>query len=60
MGFGLHVAPEDPEALRKAMQQILDDPISAEAMGRQGREWCEKRYNIQRYARELHEVFAAI
>ncbi len=54
---GLHVPPGDPIALAKAMETLLKNPAMAEEMGRAGRRLCETRYNIGRYANELHEFF---
>ena len=57
---GLHVPAEDPEALAIAMQRLLDNPAEAEAMGQAGRKLCESRYNIARYAKELHQFFESL
>lgn len=59
-GCGLFVPPKDPAALNEAMQFMLNDPSRAEEMGRKARELCEQRYNIQRYATELHEFFQTL
>jgi hypothetical protein len=59
-GCGLHVPPGNPEALAEAMEAIFEEPDRAEAMGRAGRKLCESRYNIQRYAKELHEFFESL
>lgn len=56
-GCGLHVPPQDPAALTEAMETLLSDPARAEAMGQAGRRLCESRYNIDRYAKELHAFF---
>jgi colanic acid/amylovoran biosynthesis glycosyltransferase len=35
---GVLVAPDDPDALGTALQQMLDDPVVTEALGRRGQE----------------------
>ena len=56
-GCGILVPPNDPAALARAMKTISDDPERAEAMGKAGRRLCENRYNIERYAADLHRFF---
>lgn len=56
-GCGLHIPPNDGPALARAMQIITSDPARARAMGEAGRKYCEKRYNINRYAADLHDFF---
>jgi len=38
-GGGLAVPPDDPDAFTAAATQLLDDPATATAMGRRGRDW---------------------
>jgi colanic acid biosynthesis glycosyl transferase WcaI len=38
-GAGVAVAPEDPDAFVAALEELLDDPERAAAMGRAGRAW---------------------
>jgi hypothetical protein len=59
-GCGLHVPPEDPESLARAIEELAADPRRAEAMGRMGRKLCEEHYNLNRYARDLHEFFESL
>lgn len=56
-GCGLHVPPNDPEALAAAIQTLARDPARAAKMGETGRRLCEERYSITRYASELHHFF---
>ena len=56
-GCGLHVPPNDPAALATAIKTLADDPVRAKAMGEAGRRLVETRYNIQRYADDLHNFF---
>ena len=57
VGCGLHVPPENPDALAEAIEFLASDPSRAKAMGEAGRRLVETRYNIQRYADDLHKFF---
>jgi hypothetical protein len=59
-GCGLHVPPNDPQALAKAIDILAEDPERAEAMGRAGRRLCEAHYNIGRYSSDLHAFFESL
>ena len=59
-GCGLHVPPEDPDALAAAVELLAKDPERAQAMGQTGRRLCEDYYNIARYASELHQFFESL
>jgi len=50
---GLYVPPEDPEALRKAIQYLLDHPEEAERMGRGGRKRIEEYMSLDHYVERL-------
>jgi len=57
---GLLVAPEDPEALARAVNKILDDPHLARRLGREARKTVEKKYSLQsvtdRYVKLYEEL----
>lgn len=59
-GCGLFVPPNDPLALAEAMLALVNDPRRAEEMGRKSRLLCETRYNIDRYAADLHKLFQSL
>lgn len=59
-GCGLHVPPEDPDALANALELLSNDPAQARAMGQKGRELIERYYNIERYANDLHKFFQSL
>ena len=59
-GCGLFVPPDDPEALANAMEEISVDPARAAAMGASGRALVERRFNIVRYAEDLHKLFESL
>jgi glycosyltransferase involved in cell wall biosynthesis len=56
-GCGLLVPPENPAALAEAIETLANDPDRSRAMGEAGRKLCETRYNIERYAKDLHRFF---
>jgi glycosyltransferase involved in cell wall biosynthesis len=57
---GILVAPEDPEALGRALRGLLDDPDRAQALGHRGREQALERFSVdgmvQAYERLYEEV----
>lgn len=56
-GIGLGVPPQHPAALARAMHELAADPARAAAMGAAARELCDRHYNIDRYAAQLHQLF---
>lgn len=60
VGCGIHVPPQDPEALAQAIRHLASDPQRAEEMGKAGRRLAESHYNIRRYAARLHEFFSSL
>ena len=60
VGCGIHIPPEDPDALARAINTLARDPQRAKAMGEKGRRFVETRYHIQRYANDLHHFFEAL
>jgi glycosyltransferase involved in cell wall biosynthesis len=59
-GCGLHVPPNDAPALAAAINRLATDHREAEAMGERGRTLCESRFNITRYAADLHQFFESL
>jgi glycosyltransferase involved in cell wall biosynthesis len=59
-GCGLHVPPNDPEALAEAMNALARDPARAQLMGQKGRELVARRYNLTRFSTELHQLFSSL
>jgi len=60
VGCGLTVSPENPHLLAQAIEEIATNRIRAAAMGQRGRELCDVRYNIVRYAADLHRFFETL
>ena len=56
-GCGIFVPPENPGALAEAIVFLSDNPDTAEAMGQKGRELTERYYNVERFAKDLHNFF---
>lgn len=54
---GWTVPPEDPRALRAAMQQLLDAPEQAAAMGRAARERFESLFTASHMARSYQAAY---
>jgi len=52
---GMYVPPEDPEALRKAIVYLLDNPLEAEKMGKRGRQYILQEMSLELYVRRLNE-----
>jgi hypothetical protein len=56
---GWLVPPEDPEALARALVELLRDPDEAAARGRAGRRRFEATFTAARMARETAAVYDA-
>jgi glycosyltransferase involved in cell wall biosynthesis len=54
---GRFFPPEDVEALMNLLEELIDDPAQAAALGRQGRSDFETRWNCEREAEHLVEFF---
>jgi glycosyltransferase involved in cell wall biosynthesis len=54
---GFLVPPGDAEALRSAMDELLADPVRAEALGRAGRSAMQARYSWQQVAKQYEEIY---
>ncbi|GAA2801834.1 glycosyltransferase [Crossiella cryophila] len=57
---GLHVRPEDPRALAKALRAFLADPAMVEACGVAGRDRVSARYSWDRVVADTDRVYARI
>jgi glycosyltransferase involved in cell wall biosynthesis len=53
-GCGVHIPASDPNALVRAIEQVASDPRGAAEMGANGRKLCDRRYNMGRFASDLH------
>ncbi len=53
---GLLVAPADPDALARALQQMADNPEEAERMGCRGRERMESQFTLERKILETEQL----
>lgn len=59
-GCGIFVPPEDHDALADAIEFLSNNPTEARAMGAKGRKLVEARYNVDRYAKDLHKFFESL
>jgi len=57
---GRYVPPDDPRALRDAIEGLAADPGSASAMGRAGRRLVERHHTLDRYVGMLFELLEAV
>jgi glycosyltransferase involved in cell wall biosynthesis len=58
---GIFVAPQDPRALRNAIQSLWDHPDVAHRMGQAGRAWIEKYHTLDSWVGSVRDtVIAAI
>ncbi len=55
---GLYVPPQDPAALRAAIQYLLDHPAEAERVGKNAREAVLRDYSLRQYVLRLNEEVA--
>lgn len=54
---GLVVPPEDPQALRAAMQRLADDPAMAQSMGDAARARFETLFSARRMAQSYQAIY---
>jgi glycosyltransferase involved in cell wall biosynthesis len=54
---GLTVAPGDPDALARALRELLDDPSRQHAMGLAGRALVAERFSAERHLATLTEAY---
>jgi glycosyltransferase involved in cell wall biosynthesis len=52
------VEPDDPEALRAALEQLLDQPRRRDEMGAAGRKWVEQWVSPAAVARAYADLVA--
>lgn len=57
---GLLAAPDDPEALADALQQMIEDPERRAAMGRAGRLWTVDERNWRSLGESLRDVYRGV
>lgn len=59
-GWGIFVPYEDANALAEAINFLGNNPGKAEEMGKRGRQLAESHYNMDRFARDLHNFFQSL
>lgn len=57
---GLLVDPLDPDAIARALLWLIENPEEAEAMGRRGQVAIAEKYNWEREARKLVELYSSL
>jgi glycosyltransferase involved in cell wall biosynthesis len=56
-GGGLLVPPEDPEALARALAQLIDDGARRRELGRRAQAGVREHYGVERVAEETLQVY---
>lgn len=51
---GIFVPQGDPEALRKEIVNLWNDPLRAEEMGRAARKYVEEHHNLEQFCHAIH------
>jgi len=57
---GLVVPPRDPDALRSAIRQLLDDPSLRQNLGEAGRKRVESQFTLEQHIRQILNVYATV
>jgi glycosyltransferase involved in cell wall biosynthesis len=57
---GIYVPPEDPVALRSAVEYLMAHPEEAERMGRAGRALVERRHMLDAYVDRLASIVRSV
>ena len=59
-GCGICVDPENVEAIATAVRYLLDNPVEAERMGKNGKALVATRYNWDAVEQDLRRIYSAI
>lgn len=59
-GGGICVAPEDPQALAEAVEQLYNHPELVEALGQQGRKYALEHYAFEQALNQYEALFEAV
>jgi starch synthase len=57
---GLLVPPDDPEALARAVRELLDDPERRRELGHRGRERALADFGVDAMARAYETLYAEV
>ncbi len=57
---GIYVPPNDPKALRSAVQYLAESPEEAERMGRAGRRRVEENHALDKYVARLAAIIEGV
>ena len=59
-GCGICIDPTNPEEVRKACMYLIDNPVEAEKMGKNGRKAVVEKYSWAREEKELLKLYESI
>jgi glycosyltransferase involved in cell wall biosynthesis len=59
-GAGIVIAPENPEALERAINRLMTDPAGADAMGRRGRRFVESEFDRDKLAAAMLDELRSV
>ncbi|MGE5655118.1 MAG: glycosyltransferase family 4 protein [Actinomycetota bacterium] len=59
-GAGIAVAPEDPQALADAIQELFYNPAQVEALGQRGRKYAIEHYSFEDALNQYEALFTAV
>lgn len=57
---GLLLADDDPEALARALLDVLGDPERARRMGKEGRRRAEAEFSPERHVQQVEQVYLSV
>ena len=56
-GAGLLVPPDNPPALAEALESLLDDPVTADEMGKRGAEAMQTAYSADAMTDAVEAIY---
>lgn len=59
-GYGITVDPLNPRDIARGIQKLIDEPYRRERMGERGRRAVMEKYNWEKEAQRLFEVYEAL
>ena len=57
---GILVKPNDPDALKSAIEELVDNKATREKFGLNGREWVLKMFEANKVASQIADVYRKV